>query len=465
MKIAHLTAGTGNFHCGNCHRDNTLVHALRAEGHDAFIVPLYLPLVLDEPAASPEAPIFAGGINMFLQQKVALFRHTPRWVDRAFDATGLLRFVSRFAGMTRASDLGEMTVETLRGTENNQAKEWHRLVEWLAPLRPDVVAFSNGLLAGQAAGIRKSLGCRVVCTLHGEDSFLDSLPEPHRTEAWKGLAATAAHVDRFIGVSRYYAELMERRLGLGAGAVTVVRNGVSLDELTPASDAPEAPTIGYLARMCHAKGLHLLIDAFILLKQRGNLPNLRLRIGGAKTPADEAYVTEQEARLIAAGVRGDAEFVPNIPAEEKRAFFQSLSVLSVPAIYGESFGLYVIEAMACGVPVVQPEHGAFPEIIHATGGGVLCAPDDAASLAAALEQLLLMPGLAAQLGKRARAGIESEFTAARMAREFADVCREAGMGAGRRLTSDASDASDLSDMSDPSDPPQAPAPPHLPPCH
>jgi len=423
MKIAHLTAGTGNFHCGNCHRDNALVRALRADGHDAFLVPLYLPLVLDEPAASPEAPLFAGGINMFLQQKLPIFRRTPRWVDRAFDATGLLRFVSRFAGMTRARDLGEMTVETLRGTDSHQAKEWNRLVEWLAPLQPEVVALSNGLLAGLAPGIKKSLGCRVVCSLQGEDSFLDSLPEPHRTEAWAGLAATAAHVDRFVGVSQYYADLMARRMGLAPEKIVVVRNGVSLDALVPAAAPPPVPTIGYFARMCHGKGLHLLIDAFILLQERGNLPGLRLRVGGAKTAVDDDYVTAQEARLIAAGVRDRVEFLPNIPAGEKTAFLQSLSVLSVPATYGESFGLFVIEAMACGVPVVEPDHAAFPEIIQATGGGVLCAPDDPGSLAAALEQLLLTPGLAAELGRRGRAAVETEFSSARMARDFAAICR------------------------------------------
>jgi glycosyltransferase involved in cell wall biosynthesis len=429
MKIAHLTAGTGNFHCGNCHRDNALVRALRADGHDAFLVPLYLPLVLDEPSATPEAPLFAGGINMFLQQKLPVFRRTPRWLDRAFDATGLLRFVSQFAGMTRARDLGEMTVETLRGTDSHQAKEWNRLVEWLAPLQPDVVALSNGLLAGLAPGIKKSLGCRIVCSLQGEDSFLDSLPEPHREQAWAGLAATAAHVDRFVGVSQYYADLMARRMKLPPEKIAVVHNGVSLDSLAPAPAPPPVPTIGYFARMCHGKGLHLLVDAFILLKQRGNLPGLRLRVGGAKTAVDEEYVTAQEARLIAAGVRGDAEFLPNIPAAEKTGFLQSLSVLSVPAIYGESFGLFVIEAMACGVPVVEPDHAAFPEIIHATGGGVLCAPEDPGSLAAALEQLLLTPGLAHEVGRRGRAAVEQDFSASRMARDFAAVCRDTAVPA------------------------------------
>jgi len=278
------------------------------------------------------------------------------------------------------------------------------------------------LLAGLAPGIKRRLGCRVICSLQGEDSFLDSLPEPHRTQAWAGLAATVPHVDCFVGVSRYYADLMAARMGLAPEKIAVVRNGVALESLAPAAAPPEVPTIGYFARLCHGKGLHLLVEAFILLKERGNLPGLRLRIGGAKTALDEAYVTDQEARLIEAGVRQDVEILPNIPAEDKTRFLQSLSVLSVPATYGESFGLFVIEAMACGVPVVEPEHAAFPEIIHATGGGVLCAPEDPGSLAAALEQLLLTPGLALELGRRGRAAVEKDFSATRMARDFAAVC-------------------------------------------
>jgi glycosyltransferase involved in cell wall biosynthesis len=221
---------------------------------------------------------------------------------------------------------------------------------------------------------------------------------------------------------------MTQRMGLPPGAVAVVRNGVSLDSLAPAAALPVVPTIGYFARLCHGKGLHLLIEAFILIKQRGTLPGLRLRVGGAMTAVDEAYVSSQEARLVEAGVRGDVEILPNIPAEEKAGFLQSLSVLSVPAIYGEAFGLFVIEAMACGIPVVEPEHAAFPELIHATGGGVLCAPDDAGSLAAALEQLLLTPGLAEAVGRRGRAAVERDFSASRMAREFAAVCAAGSVG-------------------------------------
>ncbi len=425
MKIAHLTAGTGNFHCGNCHRDNTLVKALCRLGHEAFLVPLYLPLVLDETAASPGAPLFAGGVNMFLQQKLALFRKTPRWLDRMFDATGLLRKVSEYAGMTTAKDLGEMTVETMRGLQGHQAKEWERLLAWLEGENPDVVAFSNGLLSGLAKGVKERLGCRVVCTLQGEDAFLDSLPEPFRAEAWRALGAADRYVDVWAGVSRYYAELMCRRMGLREGRVATIWNGIDLEGFAPPAAPPEKPVIGFLARLCKGKGLDLLVEAFIILVKSGRVPEVRLRLAGAKTSVDDAFLAQLQSRLAEAGCAERVEFLPNLAFEEKVAFLQSLTVLSVPATYGEAFGLYVIEALACGVPVVEPETAAFPELIEATRGGLLCAPEDAASLAAALERVVTEPGLREELSRSGRETVRRTFSAQRMASDFADLCRRA----------------------------------------
>ena len=174
--------------------------------------------------------------------------------------------------------------------------------------------------------------------------------------------------------------------------------------------------------MCHAKGLDTLAEAFIAIKSRGRVSSARLRLAGAKTPGDNPFVAEVEERLRRAGVRDSVEIMPNIDLAGKVAFLQSLSVLSVPAMYGESFGLFVIEAMACGVPVVEPDHAAFPELIQATGGGVLYPPDGPEALAEALEGLLGSPETASQMGKRGREAVVREFSAGRMGREFAAVC-------------------------------------------
>jgi glycosyltransferase involved in cell wall biosynthesis len=129
--------------------------------------------------------------------------------------------------------------------------------------------------------------------------------------------------------------------------------------------------------------------------------------------------------LRAEGLLEHAEFLPNISREEKIHFLQSLSLLSVPASYGEAFGLYLLEAMACGVPVVQPRVAAFPEILEATGGGVLVEGNTAAALAAAWEALLLDPSQARALGAAAREAVHRDFSMPSMAAHFLSLSEAA----------------------------------------
>ena len=122
------------------------------------------------------------------------------------------------------------------------------------------------------------------------------------------------------------------------------------------------------------------------------------------------------------GIAGATRFLPNISRADKLRFLQTISLLSVPATYGESFGLYILEALACGVPVVQPRHGAFPEVVEATGGGILCDPDDPEALADGLARLLRDDVEAAKLADRGRRRVREAFTADAMALAFEKVC-------------------------------------------
>ena len=153
------------------------------------------------------------------------------------------------------------------------------------------------------------------------------------------------------------------------------------------------------------------------------LPDSRLRIAGSLTAGDKAFVAGLTDDLRGAGLAARVEMLPNLDRAQKIAFLQSLSVFSVPATYGESFGLYVLEALACGVPVVQPRHGPFPELLEATGGGVLCAPGDHDDLAAKLEELLLDEPRRAALGAAGRQKVLTAFSIERAAREVAEVLR------------------------------------------
>lgn len=383
------------------------------------MAPLYLPLVNDREAASPEIPVQVGGVSLYLQQKMPWTRLLPRAFHRWLSKPERLRIAARFMGMTRARDLGEMTLGALVGEQGPQWPEWRRLINWIRDeMRPDVVSLSNSLLMGLCPAIEHDLGLPVIVSLQGEDSFLDTLIEPYRTRAWEAMRANARHVTRFVAPSRYYAGLMRERLGVGEEKMTVVYNGIDSNSFGTAEPDPNWPVIGYFARMIHGKGLTTLVDAFIELCRRGSVPRLKLKIGGAKTPTDEKYVAGLQKKLQQAGCDTRVEWHPNVSFADKVKFFRNLTVLSVPATYGEAFGLYLLEAMASGVPVVQPEHGAFPEIVQLAGSGVLCKPDDAIALADALETVLLDDYQREQMVNRGLQGVRTEFSVARMAERF-----------------------------------------------
>ena len=450
MHLVHFTPGAGTMYCGGCLRDNALVTALRQLGHAVTMVPLYLPLTLDEADQSAGTPIFFGGINVYLQQKSALFRGAPGWLRDLFDSPALLKWAAGKAARTRATDLGELTLSMLRGEAGNQARELDDLLSWLQTQPPpDALCLSNALLVGMARRLKDGLRAPVICALQGEDFFLDALPEPHRAACWRELADRARDVDLFIAPSRYFGDLMRERLGRAATQVRVIPNGINLEgygggerlgttyhgprttDHGPQSivNGPQASlgggegaVLGYFARMCPEKGLDTLVEAYIRLRQRGRAGRVRLRVGGSCGPADTPFVNSLRERLQAGGLLGDADFNPNLDRAGKLALLRSLSVFSVPARYGEAFGLYVIEALAAGVPVVQPRVAAFPELIEATGGGVLCAPDDPEALAEAIEGLLLDPARAWALGEAGQRAVFERFSAGAMARAVAEAC-------------------------------------------
>ncbi len=415
-------------YCGGCFRDNALVTALRALGHDTLMLPLYLPLTLDEADQSAGTPIFFSGVNVYLEQKLLWFRRAPQWLHRALASPKLLGLLGGLAGRTRAEDVGELTVSMLRGEEGNQAREVAELVAWLkAHHRCDVISLSNVLLVGMARRLKAELRVPLVCMLQGEDTFLDALPPTERAQAWQVVAERARDIDLFIAPSRYFGDLMARRMNVPPGKIRVVHNGINVEgysaSLTPRATG-QAPVLGYFARMCEIKGLALAVDVFIELKQRGRVPMLQLHVGGGCGPGDESFVAQQKLKLERAGFLADVKFFPNVTREEKISFLQSLDVFCTPALYGEAFGLYVLEALAAGVPVVQPRHAAFPELIEATGGGVIAEPN-ARALADAAEALLLNPERARALGEAGRQAVREQFNMDRMAREVLAVFQSA----------------------------------------
>lgn len=423
IKIAYVAAGAAGMYCGSCLHDNALAAALMRQGHEVALIPTYTPIRTDETDVST-GRVFFGGINIYLQHRFALFRHTPRFIDRLFDRPALLNWVSRFTASTDARELGELTLSTLQGEAGNLRKEVERLSSWLqADYRPDIVQLTNSMFSGMARQLKHDLDVPVLCAMQGEDLFLDGLIEPYRSRAMALLRERAKEIDGFIATSDYYADFMVDYLQVPADRIHVVRLGIKLDGHgeRPREVAEQHYTIGYLARICPEKGLHLLVEAFALM-QKEPLPRpLRLQIAGYLGKRDEAYFRGVNERIRALGLAEQVDYLGEINRDAKIDFLNSIDVLSVPTVYREPKGLFALEALANGTPLVLPDHGAFPEMIEMTGGGVLVEPESPQALAGGLRSLLLDGEKRQRMGAAGKAAVKRLFSDDAMATATAEL--------------------------------------------
>jgi len=423
MRILYITAGAAQMYCGSCLRDNALASEMIRRGHDVALLPMYTPTLTDEPNVSG-GRVFFGGISVYLEQHSALFRRTPRWLDRLWDSSLALKLASRRSLATSPKFLGEMTVSMLRGEDGHQRKELGKMLDWLRHEPPfDVVSLPYTLLIGLARPIREALKLPVYCTLQGEDLFLEGLPEPYRSESLRLIRGQVKDVDAFVAVSRYYARFMPGYLGIPEEKMRVVPLGINLEGYEARGPRPDGRpfTVGYFARVAPEKGLHLLAEAYKLLRESGRAGASRLEVAGYLGPEHRDYLRRVERRMKEWGLAGEFHYRGALDREGKVEFLRGLDVLSVPATYDEPKGIFLLEAMACGVPVVQPRRGAFTEVVERTGGGLLVAPDDAAALADGLARLATDGALADDLSARGFRGVREHYTVARMADRALEV--------------------------------------------
>ena len=403
-------------YCGSCLRDNAMATELMARGHDVLLLPVYTPTLTDEPNVSNEHVVL-GGISAYLEQYVPLFRKTPRWLDRLWDSKTALNLATRRSLSTNPKMLGEMTVSVLKGEDGFQRKEIDKFIDWVkneAP--PDVVNIPYTLLLGLAEPIRKALRAPIFCTLQGEDLFLDNLQEPYRTQSLDLIRDHLPHVDQFLSVSDYYAEFMPQYLGIPRDKISVVPIGINPQGFELRAQRQSGPfTVGFLGRIAPEKGLRVLAEAYRLLRQSGALPEARLEAAGYMAADCKPYLEEVQKTLRHAGLEHEFHYHGVLERAEKIAFLQTLDVMSMPATYDEPKGVSLLEAMACGVPLVQPRRGSFTEIVERTGGGLLVQPDDLRSLADGILRIARDQQLAAELSANGFRGVRVHYTAGHMA--------------------------------------------------
>ena len=409
MKILSITAGAAGMYCGSCSRDNGLAVELLKRGHDVTLVPIYTPSTTDETNVSRDRVLF-GGISIYLQQHLALFRKTPRFLDRLWDSPAV---ISAFASRSLSTDpklLGDLMISMLEGDRGVLRKEFAKFLEWLAdePL-PDLVNLPNSLLIGLAGPLGQALQRPVCCTLQGEDLFLEGLIEPYRSRALALIRSQVQHVDRFIAVSEAYVPVMSELLRVPSNRIAVVPLGINMAGYERRRAADDVFRVGYFARIAPEKGLHVLADAYQRFRRQTGAAPVRLEAAGYLPRAEAGYLEGVRRSLENAGLGGEFTYRGAVDRDGKLAFLRSVDVLSVPATYDEPKGVFLLEAMASGVPVVQPRRGAFTEIIEKTGGGLLVAPDDADALADGLYALWQDRSLGETLGARGFNGVREHY--------------------------------------------------------
>lgn len=297
------------------------------------------------------------------------------------------------------------------------------MIEWLQkePL-PDIINLPYTLLIGLAAPLKEALNRPILCTLQGEDLFLDGLQEPYRSQSLELIRSQLGHVDLFLSVSKYYAEFMPRYLGIPSEKIRVVPLGINpqgFDLREPRAGG--SFNVGILGRVAPEKGLHMLAEAYRILRQSGNLPSARLEVAGYMAPDCKPYLAEVEAKLRKVNLGDEFRYRGVLDRAEKIAFLRQLDVMSIPATYDEPKGVSLLEAMACGVPLVQPRRGGFTEIVETTGSGLLVKPDDPESLAEGILQIYRDRDLAAEFGANGFRGVRDHYTAAHMADKLLDA--------------------------------------------
>ena len=416
LHVAIITSGGAGMFCGACMHDNTWTKAMMLQGAEATLIPTYTPIRVDEQNMTG-SQVFLGGINVYLNFRSRLWRRLPRFMKHWLDTPWIINLATKFGVSNDAHELGALTVTLLEGDQGAEGTEIEELARFLGEtLKPDVICLSNALLSGIIKNIRNHFQGPLFCMLQGDDVFLEELGEPYRSRSMELIRSNVKQLDGVLVHSDYYREFMSEYLDVPLDHIHKMLLGINLEghDGTPEESPDEPFTIGFFARICKEKGLHNVVEAFRIFHERH--PDSRLLVGGFLGKENEAYFRETTAPLAALK---DAYRYWGSPASltDKVAFYKSLSVLSVPTDYREPKGLFVLEAMANGVPVVQPDHGAFPELIEQTAGGLLVPPGDAQALAAAWERLYEDKEYRKQLAQQGYERVREFYNAELMAKE------------------------------------------------
>ncbi len=424
MKIVYLITGSGgSFYCGNCYRDMIYLRAIRkVPGTQASAIPLYLPPDESVKGNGIDPNVFFGAISLYIREKVPFLRNMPSFFDKILDSPPMLRMAARRAGTTRTEGMEDMTLNMISGEKAFPEKELTRLTEYLTKdVKPDIIHLSNALVIGLAKQIKNKIDVKIVCSLLNEDDWINEMAEPWQSQAWKLIAEEEKYVDAFITPSGYYRDFFISKTGISKNLVHVVPMGLDPGILLNVQKTENWPSIGYFCRVNSHNGFDKLVDAFILLRKHDRLPGLTLHVSGGYTGDDKPFISEQIKKVRAAGLEKSVRIYPEFLGNSKIDFFGNIDLMSVPVRKYDGYGLYLLEANAAGVPVIQPATGAFPEIIEKTGGGMIYPDDNVEGLAEEIEKLLNDREKLRSLASAGRENVLKKLSLDQMSLDLAEV--------------------------------------------
>ena len=410
MNIIQIIPGSGgSFYCGNCLRDSKYVDALRDQGHQVVKIPMYLPLFADEHDIT-DIPIFYGAISTYLKQVYPIFRKAPKWVDKLLNSKPMMKIAASMAGSTRAKGLEDMTISMLLGEQGEQKEELDKMVNWISEhCKPDIIHISNALLLGLAKKLKDKIGVPIVCSLQDEDVWVDAMHPKFQQNIWDLMHDRAEDVDALVAVSNYFAEAMKKKMNLSSEKLHTFYLGVDSGDYKYILPKEKPRNVGYISRMCYENGFDIVVDAFIELKKKSGFDDVKLITTGGSTGDDNKFIKEQKKKIRENHLTDFFKILPEYENEAEHEFFKQVVLISVPVRIGEAFGMYLLESMASGVPVVQPALGAFPEIVEISGGGVNYMPNTPAKLCETWTGLLTNPDKLEELSLSGFEGTKEKF--------------------------------------------------------
>jgi glycosyltransferase involved in cell wall biosynthesis len=310
----------------------------------------------------------------------------------------------------------------IKGDNSMRDNEMDRLVAYLIKdAKPDAIHLSNALIIGLASQLKKRLKIKVFCSLQNEDDWIEEMAEPYRSKAWKMIGEESKNIDAFVSPSQYYKDLFISKTSVTGENIHVVPSGIESQPELNTSAKNHSPGLGYYCRVNFMNGFDKLVDSFIEIKTHNKIPGLTLHVCGGFTSDDKPFIRSQIKKLKESGFIESVRIYDDFQGTSKQEFFNNIDVMSVPVRKYDAYGLYILEANAHGVPVVQPATGSFPEILEKTGGGFVYTPDNIEKLTESLVSLLENETLKKKLGDIGRKNVRAELTMEKMSEGLSKV--------------------------------------------